>query len=366
MKFIIGILIIFGGLVMYMPWKTKATPADATVMPTIENNSPQKDDMETPYTVDQNLIVYTIPVRYTYDDFVQDMVCLEKLYGDRIICKKLCDTVDNRGVYDIIVGDPNSDKQILIFGAMHAREYITSQVIMRQLCDSIDALNGYGGEYNGIRTKELLQDVAIHFVPMSNPDGISISQFGLNGIMRDTVRQSVSAMVGSDYEQWKSNANGVDLNRNFDAGWDEYIGRKIPSAERYKGAFPGSEPESEALIQLVKKYNIKRTISYHTCGDLIYWYYKQSGDVLEASRLFAQRISDETRYPLDSDCTAVDAAGFKDWAVYKMGIPSLTIEVGSEDGYSVENPVPVDRFGRIWERNRNVVYATVYNLKYES
>ena len=193
-----------------------------------------------------------------------------------------------------------------------------------------------------------------------------ISQFGLDGIHHADIRQNITQMNNlKGYTKWKANANGVDLNRNFDAGWTEFVGFDKPSSERYKGAYPGCEAESAAFIELTKKYHIKRSISYHTCGASIYWYYKQEGNVLENSRQFAKRISDETGYPLDSDYTAVDAAGFKDWAVYKMGIPSVTIETGAENGSSVMDPVPIDRFGTIWKHNKNVVYAAIYNLKYD-
>lgn len=263
-------------------------------------------------------------------------------------------------MYDIIVGDPAGSNQILIFGAMHAREYITVQVVMRQLCETLQALNG--GNYRGISTAELLQGVTIHFVPNSNPDGVAISQFGLSGINNDSIRRQVAEMSG-DLEQWKANARGVDLNRNFDAGWYEFGGSPYPAPERYKGTFPGSEPEAAALIRLTQDYKIKRAISYHTVGALIYWYYKQSGNVLAESQKFAEEISRTTGYPLDDDYTAVDAAGYKDWAVYKLGIPSITIEVGAENGDYV-NPVPQRQFGRIWERNKDVVFATAYNLKF--
>lgn len=318
-----------------------------------------------PKLSEQKLIINLVPRQYTYEDLEYDISELQKMCGDVIHIDELCITSDGRKVYDIVLGDSQGVNQILIFGAIHAREYITSQVVMRQLCDSIDALNGYGGEYNGIPLNELLENVTIHFIPMSNPDGVTISQFGLEGILDESIRNNVISMGNGNYEQWKSNANGIDLNRNFDAGWNEYVGTGVPSAERYKGTFPGSEPESAALIRLTQNNRIKRTISYHTCGTLIYWYYKQEGDVLEQSRSFAKCISNETGYPLDSDYTAVDAAGYKDWAVYKMGIPSLTIEVGDENGYGTVNPVPISSFDDIWKRNKNVVYATVYNLKYE-
>lgn len=310
----------------------------------------------------QELIVYSGPAKYSYDDFMHDIKILEDNYSSQIQINKLCDTPDGRGVYDIVLGDINGDNQILIFGAMHAREYITTQTVMRQLCEAIDAVNGYGGTYRGVPDSELLQGVTIHFVPLSNPDGVAISQFGLNGINNESIRSQVAA-IGGDYEQWKANARGVDLNRNFDAGWYEFVGSPRPAADRYKGTSPGSEPEAAALIKLTQDYHIKRAISYHTVGALIYWYYKQSGAVLDESRKFANEISAETGYPLDGDYTAVDAAGYKDWAVYKLGIPSITIETGAESGY-YDNPVPQRFFNGIWERNKNVVYATAYNLKY--
>ena len=311
---------------------------------------------------EENLIINSTPEKYSYDNLVSDIEKIKNICP-QVQVQSLGTTFDGREVFDLVVGDLASDKHILIFGAMHAREYITTQIVMRQFCNAVDAVNGFGGDYKSIPTAELLQGVAIHFVPMNNPDGVSISQFGLNGLKSPELRAKVSAM-SNNFSEWKANAAGVDLNRNFDAGWQEFGGSPYPSSERYKGAFPGSEPEAAALINLLQKYPVKRTISYHTCGALIYWYYKQSGNVLAESEKFANTISRETGYYLDSDYTSVDAAGFKDWAVYKKNIPSLTIETGAERG-GVVGVVPVSRFAEMWNRNKNVVYATIYNLKYE-
>lgn len=90
----------------------------------------------------QNLIVYSSPEKYSYENLLHDVEILRETYPSQIQVVKLCDTVDGRGVFDIVLGDFNGDKQILVFGAMHAREYITAQVVMRQLCESLDALNG--------------------------------------------------------------------------------------------------------------------------------------------------------------------------------------------------------------------------------
>lgn len=335
------------------------------IMPNIKSVSNEYKSSIDPISMSQqNFHINSMPEKYSYENLLTDIQKLQNENTDKLQCIKLCDTADGRGVYDIILGNPNGNKQILILGAMHAREYITTQIVMRQLCDAIDVLNGVveTSSYSGINKKYLLENVTIHFIPMNNPDGVSISQFGLAGIRNTDLRQKISAMYSGDYAQWKANAVGVDLNRNFEADWQEFGGSRYPAAERYKGAYPGSEPETAALIELTERFHIQRAISYHTCGALIYWYYKQQGDVLAESQRFAQRISAETGYPLDNDYTAVDAAGYKDWAVYRMGIPAITIETGAENGRSIINPVPISRFSDIWERNKNIVYATAYDL----
>ncbi len=85
---------------------------------------------------------YSSPDKYSYEDFLHDVEILRETYPNQIQVLKLCDTADGRGVFDIVLGDLQGDNQILIFGAMHAREYITVQVVMRQLCETLNALNG--------------------------------------------------------------------------------------------------------------------------------------------------------------------------------------------------------------------------------
>ena len=298
---------------------------------------------------------------YTYDDMVNDIAALKSMYPDIVTVKELCTTFDTRKLYDIVVGDINSKNHIMIMGAMHAREYITTQLVMTQLTDYLKNYTSFA--YKGKDAAELTTNTAVHFIPMSNPDGVTVSQLGSSALKTDAARQfvdGVCASRGADaYVQWKANAEGVDINRNFDAGWDEYVGASGPSSDRYKGTAPGSSAEAAALISATEQYNFKRTISYHTKGSLIYWYYKQTGAVKEKSESFAKEISNVTGYVPDDNYEAVDAAGYKDWAVYKKGIPSITIEVGGE---APDNPVPYSYFENIYERNKDVVWETLYGL----
>lgn len=58
-----------------------------------------------------------------------------------------------------------------------------------------------------------------------------------------------------------------------------------------------------------------------------------------------------------------NAAGYKDGASYQLGVPAITIETDAENGNSLVNPVPINRFNEIWKRNKNVVYATACSLQ---
>ena len=63
-------------------------------------------------------------------------------------------------------------------------------------------------------------------------------------------------------------------------------------------------------------------------------------------------MGDLTGYPLDDNYEALDPAGYKDWAISKMNIPSLTIEIGSGT-----SPVPADQLDILYKQNADVWYA---------
>lgn len=290
--------------------------------------------------------------KYTYKKMSKDIEILSELYEDKISVSVLATTADSRNVYDVSVGNANSDNQYIVTGSIHAREYITTKLVMMLMVDLLDSM-------------EENSDFLIHFVPMINPDGVSISQLGKKGIQSDYILSQVEQIAENDgssiedreyLRQWKSNANGVDLNRNFDAKWDEFEGNPYPSSERYKGSFPGSESEAAALISLTQNYPIKKTISYHTKGNVIYWYFAQTGELLEETENFATRISNSTGYEMDADFESLDPAGYKDWAICQMEIPSITIEVGTG-----ENPVSEHQIDEIYERNKEVLNILLEN-----
>ncbi len=299
--------------------------------------------------VSGSLAVDTDPLMYTYDQMVQDLKYMESQHPELVELESIADTPDGREIWHLIIGSRSADRHVLVTASIHAREYLTTQLVMKQASEFLKRAE---------EAQPVLEHTAIHVVPMINPDGVSISQLGLDGCNLEETRNRVleigemdGALDWNSYlRRWKSNAQGVDLNRNFDALWEQYndgLGR--PSADHYKGTAAGCTPEAAALIRLTEEYPFARTISYHTQGGVIYWYFGQSGDLKTDTEAFAKRVSEVTGYPMDANYEKLDPAGYKDWAIYRKGIPSLTIEVGHET-----SPVPPAQFPAIWQANRSV------------
>lgn len=316
----------------------------------------------------ENFVLYAdSSTLYSYEEMENDIEAIKRLYPSEFIqIESLGKTLDQRDLYHIMIGSENASRHVMVVGAIHAREYITSQLVMKQVLRFCEGYDSEGGMYKGKRYDDLIDGVALHIVPMINPDGVTISQLGLNGLRHRVTRQRIyqiyqydqAVELSSYLQQWKANANGIDLNRNFDAMWDIYEGTPCPSSDHYKGKTPTCEPESQALKELTERYHFVRTISYHTQGECIYWYFGQEGDLKEESYKFAKQMASITGYRLDSNYAALDPAGYKDWALRELAIPSLTIEVGKGS-----NPIGYEQLEKIFRQNQNVILEMLYALQ---
>lgn len=160
------------------------------------------------------------------------------------------------------------------------------------------------------------------------------------------------------FKYWKSNAEGIDVNRNFDALWESYYdGVQKPASEHYKGPSAGCTLEAKTLIQLTLKEKFDRTISYHSSGAVIYWSFGQRGELAKKTQSFAKRISAVTGYTPDANYEELDPAGYKDWALLKQHIPSLTIEIGR-----TESPLPPSAYKKIRKENQFVFEESILDI----
>ncbi len=280
------------------------------------------------YNQDYGNRIVTPVDRYSYDYMVHDLQIMQERYGN------------------------------LIQGAIHGREYIVIPLIMRQI-ETLLAGAANGGTYNGQPVSELLSQVCIHFVPIANPDGVSISQFGEAGLrtasLIDFARSAYQMDVQNqrtvlDYlpylATWKANARGVDLNHNFDADWSQMQDAGYGRGIGYKGTSPLSESESKALAELCQSQSFDAVISYHTMGNVIYWDTKNNKAAQQSLDL-ARLVSGMTGYSIQP---SLGVGGLKDWLQKKHDtVPSITIEVGKS-----QSPVDFNEYETILNQNKMI------------
>jgi hypothetical protein len=126
-------------------------------------------------------------------------------------------SVEGRKLIAREIGDGDAKRTVLVVGEIHGDEPAGRSVVHR--------LGARPGR---------LRDVDAWTVVSANPDGHAAER--------------------------RTNDDGVDLNRNFSAGWE---GSEPPGSGYYAGPHPFSEPESKGLRDLVRRIDPDLTIYYH-------------------------------------------------------------------------------------------------------
>ncbi len=237
----------------------------------------------------------------------------------------------------VFVGKKNGNYMI-VQGAIHAREHLTALVTV--------CLAKYL-----VANPSLRLDGGIYFVPMVNPDGVRLCQEGVNwleGNRRAVNLQEING--GDDFTLWKANAEGVDLNVNFDAKWGEGEQNVFSAApQNYVGAEPFSAAESRVLADFTTRIKPVVTLSYHLKGEEVYYEFFQNTRRLKRDKRYAEAISSYTGYPVKT--VNGSAGGYKDWCIDKLHIPSYTIEVGADE---FPHPFPYSQLSAIVAQNEDL------------
>lgn len=290
---------------------------------------------------------------YSYDQMTADMEALAAAYPEQVSLEVIGKSEVGRQIPVLRLGSQDAQYHVLLHGAIHGREHMTAWLLMAMADYWLDhGLSSYG-------------DVCYHIIPMANPDGVIISQTAKLSAGQTRIYNRDTELAYTDEEitryasLWKANALGVDINRNFPSGWDLIDDRTFPSAERYQGEEPFSSAEARVLRDYTLAYDFDATISYHASGSTIFYEYGSKEPVNSQSQALGQAVQAVTGYIL-AGSTGVDGAGYKDWAMDELGIPSLTVEVGCEDA-----PLAQQEVYSIFARNYRVLPAIARWLQSE-
>ena len=166
-------------------------------------------------------------------------------------------------------------RALLLFGAIHGNEPAGAYV-----------LKAFAEELRN--RPEVLAERRIVIIPNLNPDGFE--------------------------RRTRRNARGVDLNRNFPArNW---------SAQRAHGDHPASEPETRALLRVLRQFNVERALAIHAPLGCINY------DGPAAA--LAQDIATATGLPVQSYIGYATPGSFGSYAGGDLSIPTITVETRGE------------------------------------
>jgi hypothetical protein len=285
---------------------------------------------------------------YGYERMLADARRLAETYPGLIAVTDIGRSVFGRRLIAIRLG--RGDVAITLNGAHHAREWITTPLLMAML--DRYALAYYRGELlDGYDVYALLNRVSIWAVPMVNPDGVELAQRGAASAPDPA---AVIALNGGsrDFRAWKANGRGVDLNRQYPAEWASitHISPR-PGPTNYRGAAPLSEPEARAMADFATAHPFALHAALHTAGEVIFWYFYQTGAARAACERLARCLGALTGYALMPAHGYESGGGYKDWVVQRLGVPAFTVEVGR---YTWRNQVPASEFPRIWAQTRTL------------
>ncbi len=169
------------------------------------------------------------PQRLRYEEFVELMrATADAHYGLQMVAEGPCS--DGREMYTLRFGDPN--RPTVYFGAaVHGWEWENCYGLLR-----LAELLGEGADLG-------MDVTSLHWVimPVQNP-------WGFDHFTRQ-------------------NGAGVDLNRNFDHGWEEYPMPQdvaVPWDYNYKGTRPASARETQIIQRIIDELRPIGLIDFHT------------------------------------------------------------------------------------------------------
>ena len=260
-----------------------------------EISEPQraKDAYSPGYFVDPYVV-------YTYEQMLVDIEELAGAYPGLIEAYSFGESEEGRDLMAVELG--YGERKVLINASIHGCESFSTSFAMF-LIDRYAYAYAVGEEFGGRDCKELLDEVTFVFSVMLNPDGVNIAQ---NGIAASDNYENVRRMSMKDtgWWGWKTNSNGVDINRNFPFNWWQSNYDRTPGARYYHGPEAASESETRAMMELLETTPYSVFVDLHLYGEYVDWIDSETLYKADLYRPLAEEL--------------MDAFGYDDWGVEKV------------------------------------------------
>lgn len=205
----------------------------------------------------------------------------------------------------------NGAKKLLFVGGIHGGYEWNSVFIAYRLIDYIKA-----------NPNIIPENIALTIIPSLNPDGL-YAGIGAEGRFSANETPSVEKTVPGRF-----NANGVDLNRNFDCKWQPTSTWR--SQEVSAGSEPFSEPETKALKDYILETQPSLVAFWHSQGGAVYG--AVCGNEIDlVSKEIIDIYGKASGYSSYETFDAYPVTGDAEGWLASIGIPAITIELATHE-----------------------------------
>ena len=268
-------------------------------------------------------------------------------------------SIEGRPILALRIGDRRGGvPKVLFMGCHHAREWIAVEVpflLAKELVERADEAPIAGWLTSG----------EVWVAPMVNPDGHEHSR-AQERLWRKNRRRNDDGSFG------------VDPNRNYGYMWgilDVPTSSHVPSDETYVGPRAFSEPETQAVRDLIGCERFAGVITYHSYSQLILypWGYtekpipdvqhrEQMVGMAQEMQTLIQGVHGKIYVPQPSSELYPTAGDTTDWTYGTYGIPSFTVELRPRTFQEGGFILPPDQILPTWEENRPAAFRFIEQL----
>jgi carboxypeptidase T len=268
-------------------------------------------------------------------------------------------SIEGRPILALRIGERLGDvPKILFMGCHHAREWVAVEVPFLLAKELVER-----AEDAPIAT--WLSKGEIWVAPMVNPDGHEHCRTA-ERLWRKNRRRNPDGSIG------------VDPNRNYGYMWGTLnvpTSSQVPSDETYVGPRAFSEPETQAIRDLVGRERFVGIVTYHSYSQLILypWGYTEKPvpdsqhravmtGMAEDMQALIEGVHGKVYVPQQSSQLYPTAGDTTDWTYGTYAVPSFTIELRPATFEQGGFILPPDQILPTWEENRPAAFRFIEQL----
>lgn len=214
---------------------------------------------------DANELLAALPpdlgLYHTYAETLTELQSYAATYPSICTLTDIGNTWENRDLWCLKISDnpgtSENEPKLYVCGNHHARELMTVEIPLHFIKT---LLEGYATNTD---YQFYINNYEMYFIPMVNPDGHVYVEGHSSGSASYWWRKNRRVNSGGSY--------GVDLNRNYSYKWgyDNSGSSGTPSSDTYRGPSAFSEPETDAIRDLMVGVEFDYGLDYHSYGEYI-------------------------------------------------------------------------------------------------